>query len=147
MRRLALGMVLTVVGSIASIAQYSEQYSRCLNKANTQTAMHVCANEEALRVDAELNDTYQKLLSAVGNQSAAVKKIRATERAWIAYRDTYIDAMYPAQDKQAAYGSIFPMEVDLLRARLTKQQIGALKDLLKRYGGSKQGESGRRSPG
>jgi uncharacterized protein YecT (DUF1311 family) len=47
------------------------------------------------------------------------------------YRDAYIDAMYPAKDKQAEYGSMFPMEVDLLAAKLTRQQIGALQDILR----------------
>jgi len=100
-------------------------------------AMHACARDEALRVDTELNDIYRRLLSAAGNQSAAVEKIRAAERAWIAYRNAYIDAMYSAKDKQAAYGSKFPMEADLLRAKLSQQQIAALKDLLKQYTGSR----------
>jgi len=39
--------------------------------------------------------------------------------------------MYPAKDKQAAYGSIFPMEVDLSYAKLTRDQISALRDILK----------------
>jgi len=127
----------TVVGISTSFAQYSEKLDGCLEKANTQLAMNICANEEARRADAELNVVYQKVLSAVGGQSVFIEKIRAAERAWIAYRDAYIDAMYPAKDKQAAYGSVFPMEADLLRAKLTQQQISALKDLLKQYGESK----------
>jgi uncharacterized protein YecT (DUF1311 family) len=138
MKRLKAGVLFTVIVCSASPVQNSERYTKCIDKATTQTAMHVCANEEAQRVDAELNDIYQKLLSAVGNQAAAIEKIRAAERAWIAYRDAYIAAMYPAKDKQTAYGSTFSMEVDLLRARLTREQTGALKDLLKQYGGSKQ---------
>jgi len=43
--------------------------------------------------------------------------------------------MYPAKDKQAEYGSIYPLEANLLRARLTRQQTAALKDLLRRYEG------------
>ena len=89
-----------------------------------------------MRVDAELNDTYQKLLAAARKEPGAVEKIRTAERAWITYRDAYMDAMYPAKDKQASYGSIFPMEANLLRAHLTRQQIDALKELLKQYGGS-----------
>jgi len=133
-----VGIVLMVGGCIVSLAQNTEQYSKCIHNANTQTAMRVCANEEALRIDAELNDTYRQLLSAAGKQSAAVEKLRAAERAWVTYRDAYIAAMYPAQDKQAVYGSLFAMEVDLLRAKLTKQQVVALKELLKRYDGSAQ---------
>ncbi len=135
MRRLVARLLVTVLGCSASLAQNSEQYTRCINKATTQTTMNACASEEARRADAELNDIFQKLLSAAANQPASVKKIRAAERAWIAYRDAHISAMYPAKDKHATYGSMFPMEVDLLRAKLTQQQIGALKDLLKQCGG------------
>ncbi len=39
--------------------------------------------------------------------------------------------MYPAADKQKEYGSIYPMEVDLLGAKLTREHIQAIKDLSK----------------
>ena len=51
----------------------------------------------------------------------AAAKIKTAQRAWIAYRDAYMGAMYPAKDKQAEYGSIYPMEADLLRAKLTQR--------------------------
>lgn len=135
-KHLIVGAVL-VLGFGTSRAQVSEQYSRCTKKANTQLAMHACANEEALRSDGELNDLYQRALAAAANHPAVVEKLRVAERAWIAYRDAYIEAMFPAKDKQAAYGSILPMQVDLLRAKLKRQQTEALKELLKQYGGLK----------
>ena len=119
------------------LGQNSEQYSGCIGKAGTQVAMNACASEEARRADADLNGIYQKVLSAAGSQSAFIEKIKVAEKAWIVYRDAYVDAMYPAKDKQVAYGSLFPMEVDLLRSKLTQQQITALKELLKQYGESK----------
>jgi len=97
--------------------------------------MNACANEEAVRVDADLNDVYRKLLSKAASRPEALAKIKAAERAWVAYRDAYIDAMYPANDKQAEYGSVYPMEVDLLRAKLTGQQVAALRALLEQYSG------------
>jgi uncharacterized protein YecT (DUF1311 family) len=95
--------------------------------------MNVCANEEAGRVDTQLNEVYGKLLVHAASQTGAVEKIKAAERAWVAYRDAYIEAMYPAPDKQAEYGSMYTMEVNLLRARLTRQQVTALQDLLRQY--------------
>jgi len=74
---------------------------------------------------------YKLLLTKVSGDALATAKIRAAEKAWTAYRDAYIEAMYPAKDKQAEYGSIFPMEVDLLGAKLTRQQISALRDILR----------------
>ncbi len=107
----------------------------CNDKAKTQGEMNACASEEAARVDAQLNDVYRKLLSQAASQQEAVAKIKAAEKAWIAYRDAYVDAMYPAKDKQAEYGSIYPMEADLLRAKLTERQVTALKELLQQYSG------------
>ena len=127
-----IGIVFLVfLGCSSCFAQYSEQYSNCINKAATQAGMNICASEEARSADAAVNDIYQKLLSAAADQPVRAEKIRAVERAWISYRDAYVEAMYPAKDKQAAYGSIFPMEVDILRTRLTRLQIEALKDLQK----------------
>jgi uncharacterized protein YecT (DUF1311 family) len=74
-------------------AQNSEQYGTCNQKAKTQSEMNACANQEAARVDAELHDVYRKLLLQAASQPEAVAKIRTAERAWIAYRDTYIEAM------------------------------------------------------
>ncbi len=99
--------------------------------------MNACANEEASRTDDRLNDVYRNLLLQAASQQGAVEKIKAAENAWIVYRDAFVDAMYPAKDKQAEYGSIYPMEVDLLRAKLTRQQVAALKEMLQQYSGAK----------
>jgi uncharacterized protein YecT (DUF1311 family) len=126
-------MVLTAIAPGTLLAQDSGKLDRCMEKAKTQLAMNSCANEEALRVEAELKDLQQKLTLAARKEPGAIDKIGAAARAWIAYRDAYLEAMYPAKDKQAAYGSIFPMEIGLLRGKLARQQIQALRELLKQY--------------
>lgn len=120
--------------SLATFAQHSKEYHACSKKAKTQAELNACANREARRVDTELNRIYATLLSKAASQRATISKITTAQKAWIAYRDAYIDAMYPAADKQAEYGSMYPMQVDLLRSKLTQQQIAALKDLLQQYG-------------
>jgi uncharacterized protein YecT (DUF1311 family) len=132
MRCLSLVLFLAL-SSFPSLAQDSQQYGTCSDKAKTQHELHACASEEAARVDAELNDIYSTLLSRAASQPGATAKIKAAERAWIVYRDAYIDAMYPAKDKQAEYGSVYPTEVNLLLAKLTRQQVAALKELLQQY--------------
>jgi uncharacterized protein YecT (DUF1311 family) len=120
-----------------SFAQYSAQFEACMAKAMSQTAMNACAGGEDRRADAELNTVYQKVLSAARAQPSAVENIRKMERAWIAYRDAYLGAMYPAADKQAEYGSVYPMNVGLVRARLTYKQIDELRALIEEYVGPK----------
>jgi uncharacterized protein YecT (DUF1311 family) len=126
--------VILLIGATCGpcFAQNSEQYKTCADKANTQHALHVCANEEATRTDAELNKIYHQLLALAEGQPGAVAKVKNAERAWIAYRKAYLDAMYPGENKQA-YGSIYPMEANLRYASLTRKQITALKELVEQY--------------
>jgi uncharacterized protein YecT (DUF1311 family) len=134
-------VVVFLLASLSSLAQDSPQYRACSEKAKVQAEMNACANDEAARVDAELNEVYQELISRVASQPEATAKIKAAEGAWIAYRDAYMDAMYPAKNKQAEYGSIYPMEADLLRAKLTQRQVTALKELLQQYSGDEHSGS------
>jgi uncharacterized protein YecT (DUF1311 family) len=106
---------------------------RMQRKAAAQVEMNACASQEAARVDAELNAIYRKLLAITAAQPEAVARIRAAERAWIAYRNAFVLGMYPASNKLAEYGSMYPMEADLLRARLTRRQIDALWELVQQY--------------
>ena len=126
-------IALFAIVSSPSFAQESAQYRACQEKAKTQVEMNTCASQEAARADALLADVYRKLLSKVVNQPKAKEKIESVERAWIAYRDAYMEAMYPAADKQAEYGSIYPMEINLLLAKLTQRQVLALRELDEQY--------------
>ena len=73
------------------------------------------------------------LLAKVASQPEAVAKIKAAERSRVAYRDAYIEATYAAKDKAIEYGSMYPLDVALLRAKLTQRQVAALEDMLQRY--------------
>jgi uncharacterized protein YecT (DUF1311 family) len=125
--------VLLGFSSFACFAQDSAEYRACSDKANTQVQMTACAGTEAKRVDAKLNSTYRALLAKVESQPGAVTKIKAAERAWVAYRDAYIEATYPAKDKATEYGSMYLLDVALLRAKLTQRQVAAVEDLLQHY--------------
>ena len=131
----AIVALLLALSSFASFAQDSAEYRACSEKANTQAEMTACAGAEAKRVDAKLNSTYLALLAKAESQPDAVAKIKVAEKAWVAYRDAYIEATYPAKDKATAteYGSIYPLDVALLRAKLTQRQVSALEDMLQRY--------------
>jgi uncharacterized protein YecT (DUF1311 family) len=131
---LLLFMLLTVLEQAPCSAQDSAEYRTCSDKAITQAEMTACAGAEAKRVDAKLKSTYRALLArVVESQPDAVAKIKTAERAWVAYRDAYIEATYPAKDKATEYGSMYPLEVALLRAKLTQRQVTALEDMLQRY--------------
>jgi uncharacterized protein YecT (DUF1311 family) len=62
------------------------------------------------------------LIHAVVGCPETLAKVRTVERAWIAYRDVCLEAIFPVKAKQAEYGSIFPTDADLFLADLTRQQ-------------------------
>ena len=116
----------------ASFCQSSKEYRACSEKANTPGEMNACAHEEAARVDAKLDAVYAKVLSQAESDPVGLAKIKTAEKDWIAYRDAYISAMFPAAHKVTEYGAMYPMKVDLLRAKMTHQQIAALNRLLQK---------------
>jgi uncharacterized protein YecT (DUF1311 family) len=124
--------VFWLFGGAVCIAQNSPQFDACMAKAEAQDQMHRCASDEARRTDIQLNVTYKGVLATMSEDQTATTKLKDFERAWITYRDTYIAAMYPGPDKQR-YGSITPMEIDLLSVRLTRDQIKSLTDMEQFY--------------
>jgi uncharacterized protein YecT (DUF1311 family) len=127
------GILIFVASSAGCLAQnYSAEYAACMESAQAQDQMHHCASDEAGRADVQLNSVYKSALATMSRDRVATAKLKAFEQAWIAYRDAYIDAMYPARDKQA-YGTITPMEIDLLAAELTRDQIKTLKSIQQFY--------------
>jgi uncharacterized protein YecT (DUF1311 family) len=128
-------VIATIVflGSFPCHSQESAQYRACMDKAVAQMSMNSCANAEYTRADSEMNGVYQRLLSMAEKVPGATAKIKAAERAWILYRDAYMEALYPAEDKQLAYGSIYPMEYAEFQTALTREHTKALRDLIKQY--------------
>ena len=125
--------ILFLLLSLPALAQDSHQYRACAEKAKTQREMTICAGDELKRTDAELDEVYRKLLLSAASDKGSAAKIRTTERAWIAYRDAYMEAMFPGKDKQREYGSSYMIKFDLACAGLTRRQIAALEDLLEEY--------------
>ena len=114
-------------------AQNSAQLDTCLATAITQSSINVCAGDESARADAELSGLYKELFALVAGRAEIALKIKAEQKAWFSWRDAYLDAMYPAKDKQFEYGSIYPFQANLARAKLTRQQTGPIRDLIKQF--------------
>lgn len=133
MKNLLLAALLLTLSPVLSPAQNSKQYLDCSHNAQTQAAMNACADQELKRVDTELNNTYRALRAKTAQRRETAAKIKSAQKAWLVFRDAYLEAMYPAGDKQTEYGSMYPMQLALLRAKLTRQQTAALKGLLRQH--------------
>ena len=95
-----------------------------------QSEMNRCADLDARTADADLNHVYQALLAKLKGDDNATKKLRAAQRAWLVFRDAHLQELYPADDKQAEYGSMFPMCYSQAATAITKERTAQLRKML-----------------
>lgn len=117
----------------ATASGQPKSFQSCMNAAQTQLQMDTCANIELASADAAEQVLYREVLKVASHRPVGLNEARHAEAAWMEYRDAYVRAMYPARNKLARYGSAYPMEVALLRARLTREHSAQLRDLLEQY--------------
>jgi len=133
-------LIALLVLARASHAQERNAFRDCLDKADTQLEITQCAIEDAERASAEYNVVLAQVLARtqyVGDDDLehAREKVRAAEKAWVAYLDAFIEARYPAENKREAYGSRY-LEIDAeLRAAMTRRHIEDLRILLSPFAG------------
>jgi uncharacterized protein YecT (DUF1311 family) len=110
--------------------------------AQTQSRMSADSCAAYKKADSALNDTYKKVLSEYAKDRLFLQKLKTAQRAWVAYRDAHLDALYPAADKQAEYGSIYTTCRCAALEELTEQRT---KELQKWLDGVPEGETCRGS--
>lgn len=92
--------------------------------ATTSAAMRACVNQRYQAADAKLNDIYQRLAAQLPEERR--ERLRAAQRAWIAFRDRNASFIASAVEQ----GTQYPiLEVSAL-ARMTQQRAEELKQLL-----------------
>lgn len=127
--RTSVGMAgVMLLAATACFGQGKGAAKDCMDVAHTQAELNACAAEKAAGAENELNSAYRKALAKVKGDLAGTERVRLMEREWIAYRDAYLAAKYPAQSRSRA-GSIFPMNFNLAKASLTECHVSAVKDL------------------
>ncbi len=116
--RQAPWLVLTILAGVSGGAAFAQAVD-CKN-ANDQLSMNVCAERDYKVADKALNDAYRKLMASVS--PAGRSKLRAAQRAWLAWRDAECDF----ETAGSADGSIHPYLVAICRNELTKAQTTRL---------------------
>jgi uncharacterized protein YecT (DUF1311 family) len=103
----------------------------CAN-AITQGEMNDCVCNQYKKADAELNRIYQQLAAANANDKLFVDKLKTAQRAWIAFRDAQLEAIYPETDNpKVNYGSVFTMCYCGAQQDLTEERTKQLKRMLR----------------
>jgi uncharacterized protein YecT (DUF1311 family) len=93
----------------------------CSQTASTQTDLSQCAGKELQQAEARLAAMLKRL---------GIDPNSPEEKAWEAYRDAQLKAIYPpVSDERAEYGSVYPMCLATLKKKLTESHIRDLKAL------------------
>lgn len=94
--------------------------------SQTQAEMNQDACGKYKKSDARLNETYQRILREYGKDQAFIQKFKAAQRAWLAFRDAHIAAIYPNPDPHT-YGSVNPMCRCIALDELTQERMKTLR--------------------
>ena len=93
----------------------------CSQTATTQTDLSQCAGKQLQQSEARL----AALLKRLGIDSNSPE-----EKAWEAYRDAQLKAIYPpVSNERGEYGSVYPMCWATTKKKLTESRIRDLKAL------------------
>ena len=128
MKYLAL-VFFVATSAFPCLAQNSQTFRACNEKAKTQTEMNACASHELAGVEAQMDEVYNTLLSKKRRSTRSLGKNRSRPKD-LARLPRRVHHHVPGKNKQAEYRSMYPMKVSLLCAKLTQKQVAALKELL-----------------
>jgi uncharacterized protein YecT (DUF1311 family) len=102
----------------------------CMNNAQSQADITACAMKGLNAADRELNAVYQQVLNKYAKDTVFVAKLKAAQKAWLAFRDAELAARFPDSDK-SNYGSVYPMCADNELEAMTRKRTEELRVWLK----------------
>jgi uncharacterized protein YecT (DUF1311 family) len=110
--RAVLSVVLLILGCGSMLAQ-------------TQAEMTAQACDAYTEVDEQLNSVYKQILREYQSDRNFTEKLKKAQRAWIAYRDAHLDAIYPAGPSE--YGSAHRMCRCMVLTEMTARRVEELR--------------------
>lgn len=122
------GIALLLFASIS----YAEGTAFKCNPEGNQAELNQCAYDDYQAADKKLNETWKKLMAKFKDDRTATAKLKAAQKAWIAFRDAEIEAMFACDtNDRTCWGSMEPMLRNGELAALTKDRTTRLQKYLK----------------
>jgi uncharacterized protein YecT (DUF1311 family) len=123
-------MVMIVLSTLPAWSVAAEGI-RC-NPSGGQSELNACAADDLADADRKLNDVYRAIQKQEAGNPVVVQKLRAVQRAWMAFRDAELDLRFACEneDPRFCFGSMFPMEYMSYKADLTRERTRRLQQLL-----------------
>lgn len=127
-----LSILVTLLLCAASLDAVAGENVKC-NDAGTQREMEACARDDFNEADKELNRIYQALLKKQAHDTLFVSKLRAAQRAWLAFLNADLDAQFACREgesRSACWGSQYAMAYMKRKAELTRERTKHLQRFL-----------------
>ncbi len=98
-----------------------------LLRAQTQSDLDEQSCGQFRKADVVLNGTYAKILKEYAKDGQFIEKLKTSQRAWLAFRDAEMEALFPKTNKQVEYGTVYPMCHCSELQTLTEERTNQLK--------------------
>jgi uncharacterized protein YecT (DUF1311 family) len=126
MRIIALAVIMTLSAAGAHAEDARPYPVTDCGKFTTQMDLNKCAMDNLKSADKALNDTYQTLMSKQ-DDAASKQRLKAAQRAWIAYRDR--ECAFEVGPQEGG-GTIWPTEFGGCMEQITATRIRELKQAI-----------------
>lgn len=119
-------LVLALLGNVAHAGDI-----KCKPDGN-QMEMNQCAADDYAAADKKLNNTWKALMKHLKDDKPSTDKLRAAQKAWIAFRDAEVAAQFACAegDMRVCWGSMYPMLYNAALQELTEERTGRLQKYL-----------------
>jgi uncharacterized protein YecT (DUF1311 family) len=97
---------LRIAGLILMIAVFLSVSSM---HAQTQSDLDEQACGQFHKTDVAMNEIYSRVLKEYAKDGEFIAKLKMAQKAWTAFRDAQLEALFPKAKKQAEYGTVYPM--------------------------------------
>ena len=94
--------------------------------SQTQSELNKKAGTSSIKSEQEMETVLEKITLLYNDEKDFLKKLHTSQEAWLKFRKAQLDALYPAKDKQEAYGSSYAMAYAYAKEELNKQRIKQL---------------------
>ena len=115
----------------ASAQEAENESDACWDKANTQLELTTCAAKDMEAAESRMGFLYAIVLDKHRQDAKTLRKIRAAQEAWLAFRQAHVAAIFPkadTPDAQYEYGSSLGMCLGAESTKLTAARIAQLRE-------------------
>jgi len=123
-------MAVVIVCALATPA-FAADFATC-DPGGTQIEMTACAVDDLALADKKLNEVYKALMKKEAANKPFVEKLRAAQKAWLAFRDAELAAMFACDnaDPDVCWGSMTSQCYSSYEAKMTRERTKRLTQFL-----------------